>query len=119
MKFCVGGVGAVCKACLLAFTNANRRTAARRFTFAPPHCDHSSVGVRVHIKSIIAGLGNCECLIRSVDLVSFTVIQPAHMQVHCSLVQLQLGSVLVDIREGEAAFGIDPNESCAKADFSP
>jgi hypothetical protein len=114
----VGHRGAVRKSCLLVGSNAHRRTAASGFALASPHSDDSFVCVRIDIEAVIARLLHRERLVRSVDFIRLAVIKPAHVQVHCALMQLQLDRVLSNAGQRQAAFRIDPDQPRAHADFS-
>jgi hypothetical protein len=64
------------------------------------------VAVGIHIKAIITGFLYCESNVRGVDFVNFGTKQFAYMQVQRALMQFQLHSAIVDIRQRETALGI-------------
>jgi hypothetical protein len=59
---------------LLVSADLHCRTVAGRFAFAAPHSDNSFVTVRVHVKSIIAGLQSGERLVGRIDFVFFAIV---------------------------------------------
>jgi hypothetical protein len=102
---------------LLVGANAHGRPTAGGLAFAAPYCDHSFVGVRIYIEAVVSRLLHGERLVRRVHFIDFVVIQPAHVQVQCALVQLQLHGVLADIGQGQAGFGVDTRQAGADVDF--
>jgi hypothetical protein len=113
MQICGFRVRAIGKSRLLAPANSDSGAGAGRFPFAAPNRDYGFVIVGINVEAIVARLGDCECLVRSVHFIGLAIVQTAHMQVHRPLVELQLHRVLGDVGQGQAAFRIQPDESGA------
>ncbi|GAC1437966.1 MAG: hypothetical protein NVS1B11_32720 [Terriglobales bacterium] len=95
---------------LLMRTHSNRFALAGSFPFTFPHGDNRCISVRIYVEAVVAGLKNGECLVWRVHFVDLAVVQVTDMQVHQALVQFELHGVVADIGQGQAAFGINPNE---------
>jgi hypothetical protein len=82
-----------------------------------PHRHQCDVAVRRNIEAVFAGFLQCEREVRRIDLVDLSAVEFSYSEVQHALVQLQLDSVVADIRQREAGLVIDPQGCCAYVEF--
>jgi hypothetical protein len=76
------------------------------FTLAAPHRDRSGIRIRIHIKTVIAGLQNGERLVRRIDFISLSAEEMADVQIQRALIQFNLDDIVADVGQRHAGFGI-------------
>jgi hypothetical protein len=67
--------------------NAHWRTLAGGFAFALSYGDHSGIPIGIDIEAIVSRLGKRKRQVWRIDFPHFAVLQMAHMDIQCALVE--------------------------------
>ena len=76
------------------------------FTLAAPDRDRSGIRIRIHIKTVIAGLQNGERLVGRIDFVSLPTEEMADVQIQRALIEFDLHGIVADVGQRHAGLGI-------------
>lgn len=93
--------------------DTHSRSLACGLALAFTHRYKGGVSSRIDIDSIFTCLGNRKYLVGSIDFVDFSAVEFADVEIQTALVQLHLHGFVRDVRQSNAGFRPDSNETRA------